>query len=166
MAMDALPLGVFIQETAEPFAAMAEYQGKGLTVNVEEGLAIRGDRPSIQRLISVLLDNAVKYASAEGTIHVGARSEGRHALVTVSNDVHQPLTSDQCRQLFDRFYRADPSRNKDQKSGFGIGLAIAAAIVEKHGGVITAAMEGEKRLVFTCKLPKANQNHDQGVSLK
>ncbi len=152
-AMESIPLAPLLQEASEPFTAMAEFQGKTLTVEANGSLSIRGDRGSIQRLLSILLDNAVKYASPEGCIQVCARGEGRHVLLTVKNDVSQPLTEEQCRRLFDRFYRADPSRNKEKQSGFGIGLAIAAAIVEKHGGSISAAMEGN-RLVFTCRLPK------------
>ena len=152
-AMESIPLAPLLQEASEPFAAMAEFQGKAMTVEADGGLSIRGDRSSIQRLLSTLLDNAVKYASPEGNIQVSACSEGRHVLLTVKNDVSQPLTEEQCQRLFDRFYRADLSRNKEKQSGFGIGLAIAAAIVEKHGGSISAAMEGN-RLVFTCRLPK------------
>ncbi len=153
LVMESLSLAPLIQETAEPFMAMAEYQGKSMAADTENGLSIRGDRASIQRLLSTLLDNAVKYAPAEGSIQVKARGEGRFVILTVSNDVSQPLNAEQCRQLFDRFYRADPSRNKEKQGGFGIGLAIAAAIVEKHGGRISAGMEGS-RLVFTCRLPK------------
>ena len=153
LVMETIPAAPLLRETAEPFSAMAEYQGKTMTVEADEGLTVRGDRASIQRLLSTLLDNAVKYASPAGSIQVGARGEGRHVLLTVANEVPQPLTEEQCRQLFDRFYRADPSRNKEKQTGFGIGLAIAAAIVEKHGGSISAAMEGS-RLVFSCKLPK------------
>ena len=155
LAMEPVAVAPLLRETAEPFVAMAEYQGKTMTVEAEEGLTLKGDRASIQRLISTLLDNAVKYTPAEGDIRAGAKNEGRHVLLTVSNDVSQPLTAEQCRQLFDRFYRADPSRNKDKQSGFGIGLAIAAAIAEKHGGSISAAMENG-RLVFACRLPKGS----------
>ncbi len=155
LVMDTIPVAPLLQEASEPFSAMAEYQGKALTAEADEGLTIRGDRASVQRLLSILLDNAVKYASPEGSIQVRAHGEGRHVLLTVANDVPQPLTQEQCRQLFDRFYRADPSRNKEKQSGFGIGLAIAAAIVEKHGGSISAAMEGS-RLAFACKLPKGS----------
>ena len=154
LVMEPLPLSDLIREAAEPFLAMAEYQGKTMTVDAEDGLTLRGDRASIQRLLSTLLDNAVKYAPAEGEIRVNAWSEGRFLLMTFANDVARPLTEEQCGQLFNRFFRADPSRNKDKQSGFCIGLAIAAAIVEKHGGVISAAMEGSSRLVFTCRLPK------------
>ena len=153
LVMETIALDGLLEETAEPFAAMAEYQGKTLTAEAEKGLTVRGDRASIQRLLSTLLDNAVKYVSDEGGIRAEARGEGRHVLLTVSNDVSRPLTDEQCRRLFDRFYRADASRNKEKQGGFGIGLAIAAAIVEKHGGSIGAAMDGG-RLVFTCRLPK------------
>lgn len=153
LVMEAISLAPMLRETAEPFQAMAEFQGKNMTVETEGELTVRGDRASLQRLFSTLLDNAVKYAPAEGSILVSARAEGRYVLVKAANDVSRPLTEEQCRQLFDRFYRADPSRNKEKQNGFGIGLAIAAAIVEKHGGSISAAMEGG-RLVFECRLPR------------
>ena len=144
--------GKLLEETAEPFAAMAEFNGREMTVTAEEGLRITGDRASIQRLMSTLCDNAVKYAS-DGPIIAEVRDEGKNILLQVSNPVEEPLTKEQCSQLFDRFYRTDSSRSKGKQGGFGIGLAIAAAIVEKHGGRINAAMEGS-RLVFSCLLPK------------
>ncbi|MBR4500284.1 MAG: GHKL domain-containing protein [Clostridia bacterium] len=153
LVMDTIPAAPLLREVSEPFIAMAEYQGKTMTAESDESLCIRGDRASVQRLLSILLDNAVKYASPEGNIQLRARVEGRYALLTVKNDVPQPLTEEQCRRLFDRFYRVDLSRSKDKQSGSGIGLAIAAAITEKHGGSISAVMEGS-RLVLTCKLPK------------
>ena len=156
LVMEDLNVAPLLEETAAPFIAMAEYQGKTMTAEADEMLMVRGDRASVQRLLSTLMDNAVKYASAEGSIRVSAIAEGRHAVLTVSNDVDKPLTEEQCRQLFDRFYRADPSRNKDKQGGFGIGLAIAAAIAEKHGGSISAAMEGS-RLVLTCRLPRGSR---------
>ena len=154
LEMENLTLDSLLAEAAEPFIAMAEFQGKAMTAEAEKGLTLRGDRASVQRLLSTLLDNAVKYTPPEGTIRAEARSEGRHAVITVSNDVAEPLSEEQCRRLFNRFYRADDSRNKEKQNGFGIGLAIAAAIAEKHGGTISAAMKEDRQLVFTCRLPK------------
>ena len=71
----------------------------------------------------------------------------------MSNTAEKPLTKEQCAQLFNRFYRTDESRNKEKRSGFGIGLAIAAAIAEKHGGSMEARME-EDRLVISARLPR------------
>ena len=152
LEFETLDPGELLKETAEPFVAMAEYNGLEMTVTAEKDLQMKGDRASIQRLMSTLCDNAVKYAST-GPIRAEIRGEGKNIILQVSNPVEEPLTKQQCEQLFNRFYRVDPSRNKEKKSGFGIGLAIAAAIAEKHGGRISAAME-EERLVMTCQLPK------------
>ena len=152
LEFETLDPGELLKETAEPFAAMAEYNGLEMTVTAEKDLQMKGDRASIQRLMSTLCDNAVKYASA-GPIRAEIRGEGKNIILQVSNPVEEPLAKQQCEQLFNRFYRVDPSRNKEKKSGFGIGLAIAAAIAEKHDGRISAAME-EDRLVMTCQLPR------------
>ena len=153
LAMESVPFGALLEETAEPFTAMAEFSGKEMTVRADASLKVTGDRPSLQRLVSTLCDNAVKYASEGGSIQAEAFQDGRNAVLRVSNTVETPLTKEQCDQLFLRFYRADPSRSKEKQSGFGIGLSIAAAITEKHGGTIRAAMDGN-RLVFTCTLPR------------
>ena len=153
LTVEELDAGKLLEETAEPFVSMAEFNGREMTVEAEQDLRMTGDRASLQRLMSTLCDNAVKYAS-DSPIRAEIRAEGKNQVVLrVSNPVAEPLTKQQCEQLFNRFYRVEESRSKDKKSGFGIGLAIAAAIAEKHGGRITAAMEGEL-LVFTCVLPK------------
>ena len=157
LTMTELDFSALLKETAEPFLGMAEYQGRDMLLEVEDNLAVHGDRASIQRLISTLCDNAVKYAAGEGPIRAQAKMDGKRVLFSISNEVSEPLTREQCEQLFHRFYRADASRSKGKKSGFGIGLSIAAAITEKHGGEISAAMEGENRLALICILPKANK---------
>ena len=152
LELETLDPGKLLEETAEPFVSMAEYNGREMRVEAEKGLRMTCDRASIQRLMSTLCDNAVKYAS-DGPITAEIRGEGKSIILRVSNPVEEPLTKQQCDQLFDRFYRMDPSRSKGKNSGFGIGLAIASAVAEKHGGKISAAMEGD-RLVFTCQLQK------------
>ena len=153
LTMESLAPGTMLRETAEPFQAMAEFSGKEMKVEADDGLWITGNRPSLQRLMSTLLDNAVKYTPEGGDILAEAAAEGKNAVIRVSNTVEKPMTKEQCAQLFNRFYRADESRSKEKQSGFGIGLAIAAAIAEKHGGSMDAAMEGN-RLSISAKLPR------------
>ncbi len=151
LEMVAVNLSEQVEEVAEPFAAMAEFQSKKMDISAGRNLYVRGDTAALQRMLSTLCDNAVKYAREEGEIGVELLPEGRQLRLRFSNTVAEPLTEEQCERLFQRFYRADASRSKG-KSGFGIGLAIARAIVEKHGGSIGAAMEDD-RLVITCLLP-------------
>ena len=155
LEMKTFSLRPVLEDVAEPFAAMAEFQGRRMEISAEDGLSLTGDEDAVRRMISTLCDNAVKYSPEEGSIRVEAKADGRHVLLRFSNTVEKALTREQCERLFQRFYRADESRSKEKKSGFGIGLSIAAAVAEKHGGTLTAAMDGDTRLVITCRLPRS-----------
>ncbi|MBR4878029.1 MAG: sensor histidine kinase, partial [Rhodocyclaceae bacterium] len=84
-----------------------------------------------------LLDNAVKYASPEGEIAVSLRRQGRHVRLEVSNPTGETMSKEDLSRVFDRFYRTDRSRNSET-GGHGIGLSVAKAITEQHGGRIKA----------------------------
>ena len=152
LTMERLRLDELAREVSEPFAAMAEFKGLRFETEFSEA-SIDGDRASLARLLSILCDNAVKYAFGEEPIRLRVKREGRSAVLTLSNGVEKALDEQECAELFQRFYRADPSRSKEKQSGFGIGLAIAAAVVEKHKGSIAAHMEAERRIAFTVLLP-------------
>ena len=161
LTMEPLNLGAMLRETAEPFQAMAEFNGKEMAVTAEDSLRVTGDRASVQRLISTLCDNAVKYTPEGGSIAAEAAAEGKYAVIRVANHVAEPMTKEQCAQLFNRFYRADESRSKEKQGGFGIGLAIAAAIAEKHGGSMKAEMDGEM-LAISAFLPREHKQEGPG----
>lgn len=136
-------------ETAEPFASLARAKGRVYSQSIADGLTVTGDRAAIQQMVSILLDNAVKYSPAGGSIALTAQRSGRRAELCVRStcDGAQELDLE---RLFERFYRADAS-HASRVSGTGIGLSIARATAEAHGGSIRAAREGGD-IVFLVRL--------------
>lgn len=142
-------LSALVRETAEPFAGMAEFSGKSMALEVESGLRLTGDEAMLRRLVSILCDNAVKYAPEGDTITVSLRRSGKGVLLSTENGLSEPLDDEALRHLFDRFYRADASRSRES-GGYGIGLSVAKAIAEKHGGSIRAERRDPRRIAFIC----------------
>lgn len=146
-------LSKLARETAEPFVGMAEFSGKSMEVEIEDGIHLTGDGAALQRLVSIVCDNAVKYAPDGDSIRVRLRRSRRGVTFTVENGLREPLKQEQLDRLFDRFYRTDESRNKES-GGYGIGLSVAKAIAEKHGGTLKARQTDDgKRIKFICGLP-------------
>lgn len=140
-----------VSDTAGAFAPVLEGHGHTLRVEIEPELRVEGAQDSLSRLISILLDNADKYASAQSEIGVSLQKTGRYACLRVTNPVEQIEEADPNR-LFDRFYRADASRNQSTR-GYGIGLSVAQAIVEYHRGKISAEYEKGSGIAFRVLLP-------------
>lgn len=127
------------QAAVEGFQPLAEAEGKFLEARVSPGVELRGVRENMFRLLSILLDNAVKYCDPGGTIRLSLDRRGRSVSLTVSN----PCAGAEAAQLprwFDRFYRADASRAR-ATGGYGIGLSTARAIVARHRGRIANRCE-------------------------
>lgn len=141
------PLSDVITEAAQPFRSLAKVQEKTFTVEVEPMLNLCGDEKAITQLISILLDNALKYSDEHGTISLKAHSKGKNICIEVFNTAEHVDTSELGR-LFDRFYRAEKSRNS-QTGGYGIGLSIAKAVTEAHKGKITASSADGRSLLIT-----------------
>ena len=154
-----------IEDYATIFGDIAEEKGvRFLVSHPLHPVVVRAHSDKIRRLVANLVDNAVKYTPEGGRILAEAVREGKYAVIRVSNTVEKPLTKEQCSRLFSRFYRADEPRSKEQRSGFGIGLAIAAAIAEKHGGSMNARMDGD-RLVISALLPKDHKPETPGITV-
>ena len=137
-----------VNETAAAFAGAAREREAALTLDVPPEVFCTGDEAAVRQLISILMDNAVKYCDRGGTIRVGL-SGGRRAVLTVDNS-YAAVDSVELDRLFDRFYRADRARTYG--SGFGIGLSIAKAIVEKHRGEISVSGLDGRAIRFRVKL--------------
>lgn len=146
-AAEELSLSQLAAESAESFRDPAELKGLRFETEIAPELRVRADREQMKQLLSILLDNAVKYCAPGGTISLSLRREDG-AVLRLSNTVTDQ-SADPAR-LFDRFYRADASRSRET-GGYGIGLSAAQSIARLHKGSLTAAYEGD-RIVFTLKL--------------
>lgn len=131
------PLSDVAEEMALPFLAPAKSQEKELAMHIQPMLSFTGDEKAIRQLISILLDNALKYSPAGGQLELRLEKQGRNILLTMTNTTIQPVEKDKLSHLFDRFYRSDQSRNS-QTGGYGLGLSIARSIVLAHKGKIRA----------------------------
>lgn len=148
LEMHLFSLSEAVNETAAAFAGTIRERGVTLEQNVPPEVTCIGNEAAIRQLISILMDNAVKYCDKGGTIRVRL-SGGRHPLLTLENS-YAAVDSIPLDRLFDRFYRADRARTYG--SGFGVGLSIAKAIAEKHRGEITVSGLDGRTIRFRVRL--------------
>ena len=151
LEMKDLDLSALLKSQTGSFGAVATASNKTISSNIEDGIHIQGDKKSIESLLSIVLDNAVKYCPENGHIDVSATRYKKGARIEVTNDTSETLSAEECKNMFERFYRTDASRNSET-GGHGIGLSMAKAIVSKHKGRITAASGSEKKLTVTIQL--------------
>jgi two-component system sensor histidine kinase CiaH len=115
-------------------------------------LQVTGDVTSLTEAVVILLDNAVKYSPEKTEVVVSARKEQRTVTITVRDNGHG-IKASELPHIFDRFYRADAARSKQNVSGYGLGLAIAKNIVDLHGGKITVQSAPGAGSEFMITLP-------------
>lgn len=139
-----------VSEVSESFRAYALEQGHELFLEIEQESYYYGDEAAIRQLTSILIDNAVKYSDSGSEISVRLFREKRSLVLQTENKCSSLDITD-TERLFDRFYRADKSRNS-QTGGFGIGLSVAKSIVEAHGGTVEATSKEENIVHFTVRL--------------
>ena len=135
------------QESLEAFQEAAGAREVTLTGEIAPGLTLPASREHMVQLLSILLDNGVKYTEPGGEIALTLTQEGSRLCLRVTNGPTQVPAGDLSR-LFDRFYRADPARSQ-KSGGYGIGLSAAQAIVQAWHGTIAAEAAGENTMVFT-----------------
>ena len=133
-AVEVFSVSEIAQANTDAFQPLAEADGKSLIAEIADGINTKGIQNNFFRLFSILLDNAVKYCDAAGTIHLSVSMRGRNICIAVSNPCAGVDTA-QLPRYFDRFYRADSSRARST-GGYGIGLSTARAIVTRHKGRI------------------------------
>ncbi|WP_083406460.1 sensor histidine kinase [Mycolicibacterium rutilum] len=145
-------------------AAQESYSKKGvaLLVRVQEGLPrLWADEQRLAQVIGNLLQNALRHTPFGGSVELSCVRDGGRLQITVS-DTGEGIPAEHLRRVFDRFYRADTARDREH-GGAGLGLAIAKALVEAHGGSIVAASAGlDAGAVFTVDLPIAQSQQNLG----
>jgi signal transduction histidine kinase len=139
-----------ISDTLEGFSALAAHQDVKLEGGTASGVdPVPMDAQKIERVLTNLLDNALRHTPAGGVVHVSASGEGECVRVEV-RDTGEGISAKDLPHVFERFYRGDKEADRDS-AGVGLGLAIAGGIVEAHGGDIgieSAVGEGT-RVWFT-----------------
>ena len=139
------------EDCALAFDPVAFEAGKPLEYCLAENICVLGDGEKLRRLVSLMLDNAIKYGAPGGTVTLTLERRERQAVLTVSNPGEIP--EEELPRLFQRFYRADVSRG--EQSGFGLGLSIADAIAREHKGALRAESGGGlTRFVFLLPLKR------------
>ncbi len=146
------PFSDMAEEMAQSFQALAQSQEKEFVLSIQPMISYTGDEKAIQQLLSILLDNALKYSPAGGHLELRLEKQGRTVLLTMSNTTVQPMARDKLPHLFDRFYRTDQSRNSST-GGYGLGLSIAKSIVLAHKGKIRAESPDGMSLSVIVTLP-------------
>ncbi len=134
-------------------------RGVTLVSDISEGAHILGDKAALERLFVILLDNAVKYCGDEGKVGFRLLTEPKRVRIAVMN-TGVAISKEEAEHVFDRFYRTDGARQNEDNKSFGLGLSIAAATVEAHGGHISCRGIDGKGTIFSIifPLPKAKKD--------
>ena len=127
-------------------------RGQVFQSGIEDGVILTGNKTQLTQLVSILLDNAIRHATGS-EIEILLKRQGHHAVLSVSNDGDE-IPQDKLAHLFDRFYRVDEARTGDGHH-YGLGLSIAKAIAEKHGGSIgVSCQDGTVQFMVSIPMKK------------
>jgi len=140
-----------VRQACELFEPTAEDKKVNLSCNVPDRAHLTGDTPMIQRMLSNLLDNAIKYTPSGGIVNI-AVTESKTRVVVALKDTGIGISQADLPRIFERFYRCDQSRSQ---AGIGLGLSLARAIARAHGGDITVISTPNQGSTFTVTLPKS-----------
>lgn len=143
-------LAPLVREVADETLGTAGKRIVSVTIG-SPAATVRGSEGLLRRLLGNLTDNAVKYTAGRGSVSISLVDEDDVAVITVADD-GVGMAADELAHAFDRFWRSDRSR---ERPGSGLGLSIAKAVVEAHGGSIEAASEPDAGTTFTIRLPRS-----------
>ncbi|MGH2346047.1 MAG: sensor histidine kinase [Chloroflexota bacterium] len=151
LALELLDLGAVAREAAEGIRPLAVGKQQTLEVRLDGSLLVQGDPLKLRQALSNLIDNAVAYTPAGGTVRLTGRRERRHVIVEVG-DTGPGIAAEHLPRLFEPFYRVDTARSGDS-AHTGLGLALADWIVRAHQGRLSVESRVGEGTVFTLTLP-------------
>lgn len=156
LAKDPVDIAEVTRQAAQRYAKSAA--AKQITIDISGSSAItQGDPTSLIELVAVLIDNALKYSPAKSKLKIVTSQSKNQVMITVKDEGIGIKASD-LPHIFDRFYRADTSRSKEQVDGYGLGLSLAKHITEAHNGVIEVSTVPGEGSTFIVKLPRVTPN--------
>lgn len=146
LTREPLSLSALTEEGSDMFREAMELKHLQVERRIQPDLTVNANRELMSRLISILMDNALKYTPAGGSVVIELFRTDKATQLVVANECEN-LPNCPAEKLFDRFYRVDPARTQ-KSGGYGIGLSAARSIVEAHGGTISAMYRDEHTVVF------------------
>ncbi len=152
-ALDAEPIDVvgLVKEVAEAHAERAEERRIKLRTVLQRESMVRGDRAQLGLMLSNLVDNALRYTAARGTVRIRLDSIDGKVVLQVA-DTGEGIPSAELPRIFERFYRVDKARAR-RTGGTGLGLAIVRHVAESHGGTVAVDSRVGRGSTFTVTLP-------------
>jgi len=147
------PLDAALREALQPLEPVAVNHGVDLELSLDQPVDFRGDATRIKQLAVILVDNAIKYTPAGGSVKVQMADLERQVEFTVA-DTGEGIASEDLPRVFERFYRVDKSRSRDSGSS-GLGLSIAQWIVSQHRGAIKVSSQPDQGTTFRVILPRS-----------
>ena len=144
-----IDLAGIVRGACEIFRPLAEDKELSIDYRAPESLSYTGDESMLQRLISNLLDNAIKYTPPGGQVSIFLEKRHGAPVVLRVSDTGAGIDENETEHIFERFYRGDASRSTE---GSGLGLSLARAIARAHGGDITVESGAGKGSIFTVTL--------------
>ena len=150
MVMTEFSLTDIFLQTVLPFESKVFEMHKQLNVEAQPDIVYKGDESAIKHVLTILIDNAIKYSDEHGTITARLYTHANKKIMEIHN-TGEGVPKEQLDKIFERFYRRDEARNS-KSGGYGLGLAIAKATVQAHGGRIVAQSDFGHWMKFTVTL--------------
>lgn len=147
-------LDTLVESVVASAEGLARERGITLSMQVPRPVVLIGDEARLIQVLINLLDNAIRYTNPGGQVHVSLQATGV-ATQLVVRDTGIGIAPEHLPHIFERFYRADPSRRRTEGSGTGLGLAIVEWIVRRHGGLVDVRSQVGQGSCFTITLPLA-----------